>query len=155
MIPPQPWQEELKRIEESSAQRELADQLEREFTRIGAKGKLTKAHWIGIAATMASQLVQADAVRQSIPELATGLLRLGATNNGKAGGKARADRSAQRRSAVAEWLREQYTSEGFAKRGAITSALYEARDKFCVDEFKLSEKTFRSIAIEAGLLRSK
>ncbi len=151
MIALQPWQEALKHIEESSAQEELSEQLEKEFTRIGAKRKLTKADWISVTAIMASHLIGASAVAQSIPEIATGLVALGLSKSGKAGGEASAEMHAQRRNEVAAWLRERFTPDSFAKRRAITAALYEARDKFCDDTFVLSEKTFRLIAKEAGL----
>jgi hypothetical protein len=145
------WQDTLKSIGADSDQADLADQIEREFARIDARKRLTKAKWIGIAASISSQLMRAQSLQKSIPELAAELMMLGATRKAQAGGKARAASSARSRSEVGEWLKSNYTPTSYAERGAKTRALHEARDKFCSDTFKLDERTMRKIAREVGL----
>ena len=142
------WQQALKRIEAERAQPTLAEQLEREFTRISEERGLTRDDWIMLAAAFASRLETAQAMQQSLPDLAAGLMTLGSSKSAKVGAKASASKNAERRKAIGAWLIARYNRESFAKRGAKTTALHGAREAFGEP---LDEKTMRVIAKEMRL----
>lgn len=152
-------QEELKRLEETEARDSLIERWEQEFTNISKKKKLTKADWIMLAATFASQLEASQAIQKSLPKLATELIKLGRSRNAKPGSDASAKIREKRRAEIGEWLLQNYTRETYAKRGAVKATLQEAIAKFpgklnpkTGERTELDGKTLRKIAIEFGLL---
>lgn len=142
------WQQALKRIEDSRANPTMADRLEQEFTRISEERNLTREDWIMLAAAFASRLEAAQGLNKSLPELAAGLMALGSSKSAKVGAKASASKNAERRAEIGAWLIANYNRESYAKRGAKTRALHEAREVFGEP---LDDKTLRLIAKEMRL----